>query len=305
MKNTYDITFVGHMCYDEVTYYNKPGYTAPGSAVLCGAAVAARVGKKVALVTRLTKQDEHILDSLKDIGVDCYISYSDETSIMHVGHPGDNVDEREMTLKANAGPFHIEEFPDIDSTFVHLAGISNQEFTMEFMQGLKEKGYDISVDLQSFVRQANPITKEVSYGDDDRKKEIVAMMGRVKLDVVEGEVLTGSKDLEVAARIIVSWGCPEVLITQGTGVLAVADGKKYWEAFTNKSVVGRTGRGDTTFAAYLCARLNKKVGYSLKFAASLVSLKMESVGPYTGNLHDALNRMISDGRLQIEYWLRR
>ncbi len=305
MNKHYDITFVGHMCYDEVSYYNKPGYTAPGSAVLCGAAVAARVGKKVALVTRLNKQDEHILDSLKDIGVDCYISYSDETSIMHVGHPSDNVDEREMILKANAGQFQIEDFPDIDSTFVHLAGISNQEFTMEFMQGLKEKGYSISIDLQSFVRQAHPITKEVSYGDDDRKIEIVTIMDRVKLDVVEGEVLTGSKDLETAARTIASWGCPEVLITQGTGVLAIVDNKRYWEAFTNTSVIGRTGRGDTTFAAYLCARLNKKVDYSLKFAASLVSLKMESVGPYTGNLQDALNRMIRDERLQAEYWVRR
>jgi sugar/nucleoside kinase (ribokinase family) len=298
MNKSYDITFVGHMCYDEVTYYNKPGYTAPGSAVLCGAAVAARVGKKVALITRLNKQDEQILDSLKEIGVDCYVSYSDETSIMYVGHPSDNVDEREMILKANAGPFQIKEFPDIDSSFVHLAGISNQEFTMEFMHGLKEKGYDISVDLQSFVRQSHPITKEVSYRDDVRKKEIVSMMGRVKLDVVEGEVLTGSKDLETAARTIASWGCPEVLITQSDGVLAIVEGEKYWEAFSNKSVIGRTGRGDTTFAAYLSARQSNDVDYSLKFAASLVSLKMEKVGPYSGNLQDALDRMAKDGRLQ-------
>lgn len=293
----YDITFVGHMCYDEVTYYNKPGYTAPGSAVLCGAAVAARVGKKVALVTRLKKEDEHILDALKEVGVDCYVTYSDETSIMYVGHPSDNVDERDMILKGNAGPFKIEEFPEIESTFVHLAGISNQEFTMEFMQGLKAKGYNISVDMQSFVRQSHPVTKEVSYGDDDRKKEIVALMTKVKLDVVEGEVLTGSADLETAARTVASWGCPEVLITQGEGLMAIIEGEKYWEPFSNKSVVGRTGRGDTTFAAYLSARLDNGYDYSLKFASSLVSLKMEKVGPYSGNLQDALDRMKADGRI--------
>ena len=91
---------------------------------------------------RLKKEDEHILDALKEVGVDCYVTYSDETSIMYVGHPSDNVDERDMILKGNAGPFKIEEFPEIESTFVHLAGISNQEFTMEFMQGLKAKGYN-------------------------------------------------------------------------------------------------------------------------------------------------------------------
>ncbi len=293
----YDITFVGHMCYDEVTYYNKPGYTAPGSAVLCGAAVAARVGKKVALVTRLNKKDEHILEALKEVGVDCYVTYSDETSIMYVGHPSDNVDERDMILKGNAGAFKIEEFPAIESTFVHLAGISNQEFTMEFMKGLKELGHNISVDMQSFVRQSHPVTKEVSYGDDDRKKEIVALMTKVKLDVVEGEVLTGSADLETAARTVASWGCPEVLITKGEGLMAIIEGDKYWEPFSNKSVVGRTGRGDTTFAAYLSARLDNGYGYSLKFASSLVSLKMEKVGPYSGNLQDALDRMRADGRI--------
>jgi len=292
----YDITFIGHMCYDEVTYYNKPGYIAPGSAVLCGAAVAARVGKKVALVTRLAKKDEHILDALKEVGVHCFVTYSDETSWMYVGHPGDNVDEREMILKHNAGEFRINDFPSITSTFVHLAGISSSEFSMEFMSGLKEIGHNISVDMQSFVRQADPLTRRVVYSDDSRKKEIVSLMSKVKLDVVEGEILTGSNDIETAAKEIASWGCPEVLITKGEGVLGVINDEVKFEKFSNRSVVGRTGRGDTTFAAYLSGRLDRNADWSLKFAASLVSLKMEKVGPYSGILQDALDRMREDGR---------
>lgn len=204
---------------------------------------------------------------------------------------------REMILKHNSGAFRIEDFPDIESTCVHLAGISSSEFTLEFMKGLKDKGYNISVDLQSFVRQAHPVTRSVSYSDDPRKQEIVALMSKVKLDVVEGEILTGSNDLERAAKIVSSWGCPEVLITKGEGVLGVIDGAVKFEKFSNKSVVGRTGRGDTTFAAYLSARLDKDPDWSLKFAASLVSLKMEKVGPYSGNLKDALDRMKADGRV--------
>ena len=293
----YDITFVGHMCYDEVTYYNKEGYIAPGSAVLCGAPVAARVGKKVALVTRLAKKDEHILDALKEVGVDCYVTYTDETSWMYVGHPSDNVEEREMILKHTAGPFEISDFPAIESTFVHLAGISDTEFTMDFMRGLKDKGYNISVDMQSFVRQAHPETKEVSYGDDDRKQEIVSLMTKIKLDVTEANILTGTDDLVEASKIMSAWGCPEVVLTKTEGVQANIEGKLIWEKFSNKSVIGRTGRGDTTFAAYLSARLENEPEYSLKFAASLVSLKMEKVGPYSGNLQDALDRMKEDGRV--------
>jgi sugar/nucleoside kinase (ribokinase family) len=55
--------------------------------------------------------------------------------------------------------------------------------------------------------------------------------------------------------------------------------------------VGRTGRGDTTFAAYLARRNDHGVSESLKFAAALVSIKMETPGPFQGSLADVLARM--------------
>jgi len=295
--NTFDITFVGHMCFDEIVPFEGKGYIAPGSAVLQGAIAAARIGKKTAVVTRIAEKDAGILDSLKDNGVNCHVINAPETSWMYVGHPSANVDEREMILKHNAGPFMLQEFPDLETKALHMAGISNQEFTLGFIKGLQGKGYNLSIDLQSFVRQAHPETSEVSYGDDERKKEIVALMQKVKLDVVEAEILTGSKDLEEASRIIGDWGCPEVLITRSDGVLANIGGTILWEAFTNNSVVGRTGRGDTTFAGYLASRLDKDPEWSLKFAASLVSMKMENSGPFSADLEAVLERMKSDGRI--------
>ncbi len=53
MDKKYDITFVGHMCYDEIIPFGGIQRVAPGSAVLCGAMVAARVGKKVAAVVKM------------------------------------------------------------------------------------------------------------------------------------------------------------------------------------------------------------------------------------------------------------
>lgn len=293
----FDITFVGHMCYDEIVPFEGEGYIAPGSAVLQGAMAAARIGKRIAVVTKMARKDEEILGSLKENGVTCHLLEAPETSWMYVGHPSANVDEREMILKHNAGAFLIEEFPEIGTGALHMAGISNQEFTLEFIRGLKEKGYNLSVDLQSFVRQSHPETREVSYGDDDRKQEIVSLMQKVKLDVVEAEILTGSADLEEASKIIGSWGCPEVLITRADGVLGNIDGTILWEPFTNNSVLGRTGRGDTTFAGYLASRLDNDPEWSIKFAASLVSMKMEKVGPFSGTLEDVLERMKKDRRI--------
>jgi sugar/nucleoside kinase (ribokinase family) len=287
----YDLAFVGHMCYDEIIPFGGKPIVAPGSAVLCGAMVAARVGKKVAAVVKMAKKDEAILQPMKDAGVDTYVIPGNETTYSRVLHESENVDERKLTLVKSAGLISIDDVPELDSACVHLAGISDTEFDMTLMKGLKSRGYSISVDMQSFVRHVTPVTHEIQYIDVEDKKEIAAMMDKVKLDVVEARILTGTEDLEKAAIAIEAWGCPEILITHSPGVLARVKGRTYYEKFSNKSTAGRTGRGDTTFSAYLCWRLDHDERESLKFAAALVSIKMETPGPFRGTLVDVARRL--------------
>ena len=292
MSKKYDITFVGHMCYDEIVPFGGEARVAPGSAVLCGAMVAARVGKKVAVVVKMAKKDEEILQPMKDIGIDTYLIPSEETSYNRVVHFSENVDEREMTLIKSAGIIDIKDVPELDSTCVHLAGISDTEFDMALMKGLKSRNFrSLSVDMQSFVRHINPVTKNHEFSDVADKKEIAAMMDKLKLDIVEARLLTGTDNLEKAAIIVESWGCPEVMITQSEGVLARVNGKTYYEKFSNSNISGRTGRGDTTFAAYLSHRLDHDYEKSLKFAAALVSIKMETPGPFSGTLDEVYKRL--------------
>jgi sugar/nucleoside kinase (ribokinase family) len=287
----YDITFIGHMCWDEITRFGEQPMLAPGSAVLCGAMVAARVGKRVAAVVKMAKEDEAILTPMKEAGVATTLIPSEVTTYSRVEHYSENVDERKLTLVRSAGLISIEDVPYLKSRCVHLAGISDTEFDMHLLRGLKARGYSLSVDLQSFVRQVDPVTREIKFGDVQDKETIVSLMDKVKLDIVEAKILTGTDDLEEAGVGIESWGCPEVLITQAQGVLARVNGRTYYAKFSNRSVVGRTGRGDTTFAAYLSWRLEHGVEESLRFAAALVSLKMESPGPFQGTLDEVVKRI--------------
>ena len=163
--------------------------------------------------------------------------------------------------------------------------------TVDFIAGIKKRGYRLSADMQSFVRQVDPISHSIAFRDVPSKKEIVRYLDTVKLDIVEAEVLTGTDDLAKAALILEVWGCSEVIITQAEGTLARVRGETFYEKFSNRSVVGRTGRGDTMFAAYLARRLDHDVANSLKFAAALVSIKMETPGPFNGTLDDVLVRM--------------
>jgi len=288
---TADLAFIGHMCLDEVIPFGGSPRVAPGSAVLCGALAAARIGTKVAVVTRMAPKDEEILEPMRQAGIAVHVIPADVTTYMRVVHPSADVDDRQMFQLANAGLFTASDIPALDVRQVHLAGITDQEFDLEFVRGMKARGYRLSADMQSFVRQVDPVTRSISFGDVADKAEFAQLLDMVKLDVVEAKVLTGTDDLERAAIKFEEWGSPETLITRSDGVLARVNGKTYWEPFSNRSVVGRTGRGDTTFAAYMARRLGHDPGESLRFAAAEVSLKMEKAGPFDGTLADVLERM--------------
>jgi len=228
---------------------------------------------------------------MRQAGIAVRVIPADITTYMRVVHPSADVDDRQMFQLANAGRFTASEISAMDVRQVHLAGITDQEFDLEFVRGIKARGYFLSADMQSFVRQVDPVTRRISFADVVDKAEIASLLDMVKLDVVEARVLTGTDDLERAAVAFEEWGCPETVITRADGVLARVNGKTYWEPFSNRSVVGRTGRGDTTFAAYMARRFGHDPGPSLRFAAALVSLKMEKAGPFDGALADVLERM--------------
>jgi sugar/nucleoside kinase (ribokinase family) len=215
------------------------------------------------------------------------------TTYVKVIHPSADVDNRQIVRVRSAGFFQPDDMPLLRAGVVHLAGISDDEFGLSFIHSLKARGLSLSADMQGFVRQADPESGEIRFRDAADKCEIVSLLDFVKLDVVEAEILTGTRDLEQAARQFAAWGAREVVITRADGVLALVDGVPYFSPFSNRSIVGRTGRGDTTFGAYLAWRPEHSVQEALDFAAALVSIKMESIGPFKGTLEDVLARMKS------------
>ena len=81
-------------------------------------------------------------------------------------------------------------------------------------------------------------------------------------------------------------GAKEVLITHNKEVL-VFDGKKIYTCpIRARNLSGRTGRGDTTFAAYINERLNNSVEKALLTTTATVSLKMETPGPLKSNRNE-------------------
>jgi sugar/nucleoside kinase (ribokinase family) len=143
------------------------------------------------------------------------------------------------------------------------------------------------------------------FRDWKNKLRYMPYVSYFKADAAEAEILTGLADREKAARMIASWGGtaggssrtghePEVMITHNTEVIVLAGGTIYRAPFTPSNISGRTGRGDTTFAAYLAWRLSHGPEESVRFAAALCSIKMETPGPFSGRLEDVFARMKAD-----------
>jgi len=287
----YDIVFIGHVTIDEIVAAEGSSGSTGGGAPLFGSLAAAVTGKNNAVITRIAREDTYLIEALEKARIVVYLQSSRNTTHMRVIHPSENVDERLMYQTQDAGFFVIEELPSFEANLVHLGALTNREFTLEFIKKLKARGFRLSVDMQGFVRQVDESTRIIRFGDVPDKQEITGLADFVKLDVVEAKILTGTENISEAAAICEDWGSRETLITRSDGALVRSMGKDYFETFSNRNSAGRTGRGDTTFGAYLARRLDHSIEESIKFAASLASIKMELPGPFSGTLEHIIRRM--------------
>ena len=77
------------------------------------------------------------------------------------------------------------------------------------------------------------------------------------------------------------------MITHNTEELAFDGNEIYTCPIKARNLSGRSGRGDTTFAAYISERVTgASVAEALLWATATVSAKMEKPGPYKGTRAD-------------------
>jgi sugar/nucleoside kinase (ribokinase family) len=286
----YDIVFMGHFAKGTIVPFKGSGFAEWGGPIFFGPLAASCLTKRIAAVTRIAESDEKLLEPLRTAGIDLFVQHR-ETVQMLVVHPNVNVDERQIFVIKCGGHFCIDDVPPIAPCLIHLGGLSAHEFPLEFLQALKARGFRLSADIQSFVWQVDEQTQLIHWEDVPEKREILRMVDFVKLDVMEAKTLTGTDVLEDQADILEDWGSSETVITCSDGVLARSEGKTMFVKFTNTNVQGRTGRGDTFSGAYLARRLDHSIEDSLRFAAALTSIKVESPGPFRGSLEDVIKKM--------------
>jgi sugar/nucleoside kinase (ribokinase family) len=273
----YDIAFIGH--YTKDTIVSASGIRiVDGGAFNYGANVAARMGLKVAAVTHLAKDDFHVVEKLKRLGVDVFAHISPQSTCLHLEYPTSNLDERVIYVTNSAGPFTPAEIEKIQARAIVVGASMREEISLEVIKELAKKKTVLTADVQSFIR-INDNGKLVPK-EWPEKQPILSHLDILKTDAVEAEMLVGETNLYKAAQKIHDLGPREVVITHHDGLLVYAEGNFYEEDFFPKKLIGRSGRGDTCIASYAAKRLNASPQEATIWAAAVTSLKMEAEGPF-------------------------
>ncbi len=281
----YDTLTIGHISLDYNIDYQDNQIIEVGGAVIYSSAAAYAGGYKVAVVTKVAPQDK---DRLSAFVIDkddiYYIPSSESTSIRNKYHTADK-ERRTCTCIGQGDSFKIEDIKDFDTNIYHFAGLIYGDFDGEIIKWASKRG-KVAVDVQALLRHANRETGEMYFEDWSEKKEILPYIDYLKTDAAEAEILTGLTDRKEAAKLLHEWGAKEVVITHNTEVLAYDGNNFYTCPIRARNLSGRSGRGDTTFAAYITERQQESMEKALLWATATVSTKMEAPGPYRGKRED-------------------
>lgn len=288
-RKQYDTLIIGPVSLDHNIDYEGREYHEVGGAIVQSGFAASRTGHMTALFTKLNPSDADLDKVFEISGADLFWKSSKKTTSIRNKYFSADKETRECKAVSVCDPFLLEELPEINTRIYHLAGLIYGDFSSDMIQRLGERvhkqGGKLAVDVQCLLRHAEPDGSMVFYDWPDKETHL-KHIDFLKADAAEAEILTGEQDRTEAAKKLHCWGAKEIMITHNTEVLIYDGAETVTCPIKARNLSGRTGRGDTCFSGYITERLTRNIPEALLFAAALVSLKMETVGPFKGARRD-------------------
>jgi sugar/nucleoside kinase (ribokinase family) len=275
----FDIMMVGNFAVDKLIVDGVED-VASGGGVYYGSIAARRLGATVAVATRLHPDEFWRLEDMRNEGVVVFPTPADGTSGIANYYQSSNMETRICKPIGFGGKYSITEIPEVETKVIMLSPLFAGEVNLELLKQLAKRS-PVSLDIQGFVRV--PVNDGLDFRPWSDMEEGLKHITYLKVDRSEAEFLTGITDLRKAARALHAMGPKEVVLTQSSGVTVFADGEFYDAPFTPRSLVGRTGRGDTCFCTYIAKRITNDARTACRWAGVVTSLKQEKPGPWRGS----------------------
>ncbi len=240
----------------------------------------------MAVVTRLAEEDKRVVDTFTLSGIDCFATYTPASTTMKLEYPTNDPDIRTLSVASTAGAITAEQVANLQTKAAIIGSSLRGEVGLDVILSMKEKNALLGADMQGFVRVLRG--QNLNYEPWEEMQTTLPYIDVLKSDAVEAEFLTGEADIYKAARIFSNMGPKEIVLTHRDGVLVYSEGQFYPVSFYPRSLIGRSGRGDTCIGTYMAMRLSKDPREAGIWAAAVTSLKMEKLGPFDRPIDDVI-----------------
>jgi len=282
---SYDVIYAGNYTKDTIITPDGTRYV-DGGGMNYAAAAGHQLGIRAAVVTRLAKEDQHVVEDIRNRGIDCYPVFSPSSTLMTLEYKTYNVDQRSLYVKGVGGMIEAEHLDGLSSKAVVVSPSLRGEVEPEFFEILRHNRQHIllSADVQGFVRVLRG--EALVYEPWPDMERVLRNLDILKSDAVEAQYLTGEPNIEKAALFFASLGAKEIVLTHSEGILIYAEGKFHHYFWHSKSMEGRSGRGDTCVGSYVAKRLTLPPEEAGKWAAAATSLKMERLGVFDRSIQE-------------------
>lgn len=286
----YDLLCIGNYTRDTITSPSGVRYV-DGGAMNYAAHAASCLGLSVAVVTRLSKEDQRVVDVFASRNIACYVTYTPASTCMKLDYPSNDPDLRTLSVTSTAGSITARDVQGLSAKAAVIGSSLRGEVGIDVIQMLKRKNVLVAADMQGFVRVLRG--QSLAYESWDEMAETLSYLDVLKSDAVEAEHLTGESDLYRAARVFAAMGPQEVVLTHKDGVLLYFAGQSHHARFYPRTLNGRSGRGDTCIGSYMAMRMTLDPPQALIWAAAVTSLKMDKLGPFDRSI-DEVRALIRD-----------
>lgn len=298
----YDICTIGHITLDKVVTTQSVNFMPGGTSFYFSKAIQ-KFDVDYRLITAVAAAELPIVEQLQKEGIEITTLPSEHT-VFFENIYSQNQDHREQNVLYKADPFtkEVALLPNIDAQIYHLGPLLSDDISVELLKALAKKGM-VSLDIQGFLRFVK--NQKVHYTDWVDKDEALAHVSILKANEYEMEVITGQKEIRAGALYLAEMGVKEVIITLGSkGSVIYTDGNFYEiPSFKPKQVVDATGCGDTYMAGYLLKKIKggnpQEAG---EFGAAMATIKIQSSGPFSGDLQQVEHILNSTSHEKIFPW---
>lgn len=293
---SYQICCVGHLTQDHIISPVSDQYMAGGTSYYFSHALSG-FQLNYGLVTSVAESEMSYVNELRGLGIQVHVFPSKQTLYfenIYAGHP----DDRSQRVLAQADPFRAEQLKGINAGIFHLGPLLANDIPLELLKTLAAKS-KVSIDVQGYLRKVE--NQQVCPAEWEGSREALSLVHTVKADESELKVLTGCTTVREGIAQLAGLGVKEIVITSASlGSVVYCDNRiEEICAFKPAQEIDATGCGDTYIAGYLYQReKGASPKFAAEFGAAMASLKMESVGSFTGSEQEVLNFIQTAERIE-------